>query len=284
MKSFSQKFHSYMDTHPRLKKAQSFVELAILLPALLIMLLGVVELSFMISQYLDLLDLTREAARFASVRDPFDNVSDDQDCSTQELFDFFYDTACIFSPPSNSGKCNGISTDPNHSPFCNGLNPYIDLDPDTDDIVIRVFTISDKDGYSVDNIWPDTSTTDFPVFTKERHDHNDKYWAWSNNDEGSDFSGASSVLADNWRYDCQGNEVRTEPYYTEDTVNDRLNSGGLANGMTTKKGFVSVELYYCYHHVLHLPVWTAIVSDPLRLHAYTIMALPAGAPTPTPLP
>jgi hypothetical protein len=271
-----------MDAHPRLKKAQSFLELALILPVLLIMLLGVVELSFMISQYLDLLDLTREAARFASVRDPFDDVGDDRDCSTEQKFDFFYDTACIFSPPSNAGKCNGDVTDPSHSPFCNGLNPYIEMDPATDDIVIRVFTVSDKDGYSVDNVWPDP-TGDFGVFKKAEHAQNIGYWAWSNNDEGSDFS-APYNYADNWKYDCQGNEVRTDPYYTKETVNERLNTGGLANGMTTKKGFVSVELYYCYHHVLGLPIWTAIVSDPLRLHAYTIMALPAGAPTATPIP
>ena len=35
------------------------------------MLLGMVEVVVFIGRYLDVLDLTREAARFASVRDPF---------------------------------------------------------------------------------------------------------------------------------------------------------------------------------------------------------------------
>ena len=53
------------------KKAQSFVEFALVLPILLIILLGVVELTLFIGSYINLVDLTREAARFASNRDPF---------------------------------------------------------------------------------------------------------------------------------------------------------------------------------------------------------------------
>ena len=52
------------------EKAQSFVELALVLPIILLILLGLVEVSFFISRYLDVMDLTREAARFASIRDP----------------------------------------------------------------------------------------------------------------------------------------------------------------------------------------------------------------------
>ena len=43
----------------------------------IILLLGVVEVTFFIGRYLDLLDLTREAARFASVRDPFEVLAGD---------------------------------------------------------------------------------------------------------------------------------------------------------------------------------------------------------------
>ncbi len=48
---------------------QSLVELAIILPLLLLMLAGMVEVAFGMFAYLTALDLTREAARFASVRD-----------------------------------------------------------------------------------------------------------------------------------------------------------------------------------------------------------------------
>ncbi len=56
---------------PKFKKAQSFVELAILLPILLMMFSGLVEFGFLLNHYLDLLDGTREAARFASDASPF---------------------------------------------------------------------------------------------------------------------------------------------------------------------------------------------------------------------
>ncbi len=39
------------------------------LPVLIILLLGVVEVTLFLGRYLDVLDLTREAARFASARD-----------------------------------------------------------------------------------------------------------------------------------------------------------------------------------------------------------------------
>ncbi|MBI9049297.1 MAG: pilus assembly protein [Anaerolineaceae bacterium] len=259
MKSLLQNIRTYMNAHPRLKKAQSFLELALILPVLLIMLLGVVEASFMISQYLDLLDLTREAARFASVRDPFDPVAADKDCSTQDLFDFYYDTSCIFSPPAGSSNCLEAT-------YCNGLNAFIVMDPALDDVVVRVFSVSDAGGYSVKEAWPQSAPP-----------NNNGYWAWSDND-------LDTTNNANWMEDCQGNIVRTEPYYTTTTVSNRLNLNPTSTQMTTNKGLVSVELYYCYHQVLQLPVWTAFVSDPLRLHAYTIMSLPAAAPTPTPMP
>jgi hypothetical protein len=272
MKSLFHNIRNYLDTHPKIKKAQSFLELALILPVILIMLLAMVEIAFLVSQYLDLLDLTREAARFASVRDPFDNVPGDQTCKPDTDFDYFYDTSCIFSPPMNSDVCDWTT-----DPFCNGLNSFIQMDPATDDIVVRVFTISGAGGYGVDEVWPHPDT-DYPHFK----DWNIGYWAWSNNDD-EDPDSNPDTLEDNWKYDCQGNEIRTEPYYTSTSVNERLNIDPTSTIMKLNKGFVSVELYYCYHQVLKLPVWTAFVADPLRLHAYTIMALPAGAPTPTPI-
>jgi len=252
MKSLYQRYKAVLSSHPKLKKAQSFVELALILPILIMILLGVVELSFMVSEYLDLLDLTREAARFASVRDPFDVVQEDFDCSTIDKFNFYYDTACIFSPPTGSANCTDAK-------FCNGLNPFITMNPATDDVVISVFSVSDKGGtYSVKESWPAP----------------DGYWALSDHDTDATNSA-------NWTKDCENAVIKTEPYYTVDTVTARLNSD---TNTPHSKGFVAVELYYCFHQVLQLPFFTVVVPDPLRLHAYTLMSLPAAAPTPTPNP
>ena len=68
----------------------------------------------------------------------------------------------------------------------------------------------------------------------------------------------------------------SEPHYTAATVADRI-----AYRFPTNKGFVAIEFYYCYHQVLNLPIANWVVPDPLRIHAYTIMPLPAAQPTPT---
>ena len=50
----------------------------------------------------------------------------------------------------------------------------------------------------------------------------------------------------------------------------------------SNRGFIAVEVFFCHDQVLGLPVLTDFVPDPLLIHAYTIMPLPAAAPTATP--
>jgi hypothetical protein len=227
-------------------KAQSYIELALILPILLITLLGLIEVVYFIGRYLDVLDLTREAARFASVRDPFSGVTGDLDCSTPNQFEFYYDTACVFSPPANSASC----TDP---AFCNGMNPYIAINQSTDDVVISVYTITDN---MVSNSWPGPSG----------------YWALSDHDSDIMNNG-------NWRNDCDGNIVTSDPYYTSAVIDNSLSLSAPPN-----EGFIAVEFYYCHYMVLNLPFISQLIPNPMRIHAYTIMPLPAAAPSPTPKP
>ncbi len=216
-------------------RGQSFIELALVLPVLLILLLGVVEVAFFIGRYLDLLDLTREAARFASVRDPFQTAHNGtRSCSNPEYYDFWFTTSCIFSPPQGSTLC----TDPN---FCNGMNPFVYLNPATDDVVISVYTVS---GNVVSDVHPKPQ-------------------------------GFYSLYG-NWNKDCQGNIVRTTPHFTREVVQSLL-----SDYSTPNKGFVAVEVYYCHEQMLKLPIFTAFVPDPFQAIAYTIMPLPAAQPTPT---
>ena len=57
------------------KHGQSFVELMLLIPALALMLAGVVEYGMLLNNYLKILDGTREGARLASQMIAFDPVS-----------------------------------------------------------------------------------------------------------------------------------------------------------------------------------------------------------------
>jgi hypothetical protein len=228
---------------------QSFVELALILPILLLMLAGVVETSFFIARYLDVLDLTREAARFASVRDPFGVVAADYDCSTQNYFSFYYDTSCIFSPPAGSAACTNAA-------YCNGLNSYAPLDLTTDDVVVSVFTITAANALGnpyVSNTWPAPNGR------------------WALSDLNTDVN-----TRGNWQKDCRGNTVRTTPHFTPTVINSTLN-----NAFGENKGYVAVEVFYCYHQVLNLPFFTIFVPNPLQIDAYTLMPLPAAQPTPT---
>lgn len=49
-------------------------------------------------------------------------------------------------------------------------------------------------------------------------------------------------------------------------------------------GYVLVEIFYYYDHVLGLPWITAIIENPLLLHTYAFMPLVSAEPTPTPSP
>jgi hypothetical protein len=239
------------------KRGQAFLELALVLPVLLIMLAGMTEVAFFIGRYLDALDLTREAARFASLRDYKVTLpSSSRDCSNPDAFDFYYSTSCIFSPPAGSPACDPL--------FCNGFNPYstIDITNHQDDVVITAFTTS-RNG---------TNDTD-PISVSLSVPHpTSGYWALSNYVVASD--------TDNWKYDCNGNPVETTPYYTSARINGMLYQGG-NTAITSSKGFVAVEFYFCYHQVLNLPIISNIMPNPARIHVYTVMPLPAAQPTPT---
>jgi hypothetical protein len=273
------------------KRGQSFIELALVLPVLLIMLAGMTEVAFFVGRYLDMLDLTREAARFASVRE-FRSVQAASafNCSDNSggAFDFYYDTACIFSPPLGSTVCPKAI-------FCNGFNPYITMNMATDDIVITVFTLGGHPGdpgatpptsptYSVTNVHPGdiniialgedntfiTSPADYIIGKPG-------YWALSAQ------AGYMTGGVDNWKKDCQGNPTgATAPYYTAARVNSMINPSD--PNITRNKGFVAVEFYYCYTQVLGLPIVSQIMPNPARIHAYTLMPLPSSQPTPTVIP
>jgi hypothetical protein len=76
----------------RYPKGQSFIEFALLLPLLIVLILAMVEFGFLMNNYMAILDATRNAARFSS--DSLYNHRDGlTDCDTTT--DFYMQTACI---------------------------------------------------------------------------------------------------------------------------------------------------------------------------------------------
>jgi hypothetical protein len=223
-----------MFSRPRQHKwasGQSLIELALLLPVLFLLLAGLVEFAFMFYSYMTALDLTREAARFASSRDyrkeiPANPASPISACEDSDL-NFYYDTACFFVDPQ--------------------INPTLPISSTRyEDVTISVFSVEND---VVTDRWPDNT-----------------YGVWS-------------LYNDNWRYDCHGNLVRNEPFFTNEEIQAKFVSGAPVN-----RGLVLVEVYFCYNQILGLPGLNAILDDPMSFHAYTIMPAPEAIPTPTPLP
>lgn len=207
------------------RQGQSFVELALILPLLLIMLAGMVEVAFLMFAYLTALDLSREAARFASARDyqvqiPASGGSGYDYCIDDSLH-YYYDSACFFTDDE--------------------FNPFLEFNPAKyDDVTITVLTIANS-----------TIT--------ERRD-------WS-------------LYSDNWQKDCDGNIVRSSPFFSNADIQNKFSS--LAPG---DRGLVIVEAWVCYNLILNFPIISDITPSPFRLHAYTIMPAPEALPTPTPIP
>jgi hypothetical protein len=267
-------------TRNKRQRAQSFVELAIALPIVLLILLGMIEVVFFVARYLDVMDLTREAARFASLRSAgtesgTEVYSGSFKCGDQSVgkFNFFYHTACLFAPPNNA-------VDPD---FRYTANDLVFLNQDTDDVVIQIFSVNGRN--HVDKVFPPTEP-----------------WALSEHDGyTSKFRAASGVDA-NWKRDCNGLKIPLdldpvthlpiplEPHYTAKSVTDMLGATYTGPGTPTpdtlsspmNKGFVAVEFYYCYNQVLFIPIANWFVPNPMRIHAYTIMPNPASQPTITP--
>lgn len=135
---------------------QSFVELALVLPILLFLLVGFVEIGALVYNYLSLLDVAREAARFASEHNPLvleapSSGLPESACEDDKLH-FYYDTSCVIIGA--------------------GFNPDIALNPATDDVAISVFTVDDN---TVSNRWPDDEDGVWSLYSEN----------WTKNCDGS---------------------------------------------------------------------------------------------------
>jgi Flp pilus assembly protein TadG len=106
----------------RSARGQSLVEFTVLLPVLLIMISGLIEFGFMLNYYLDVIDASREAARWAAGDDP---LRADGTGTWAEPNTNFYGRVCTVANSS-------IDT---------GSGGQIDLDPASDDIVVSAFAV-----------------------------------------------------------------------------------------------------------------------------------------------
>ncbi|NIM93702.1 MAG: hypothetical protein GTO18_08325 [Anaerolineales bacterium] len=110
-----------MEIHPRKRrksKGQSIVEFTLLLPLLLMLLSSLIEFGFALNEYLDLIDTTRETARYLSDQSPFAN----QD--TRSYRELFY-TEGVDEMERTIQRAG-----------------WIDIDENSDDLIISVFAVT----------------------------------------------------------------------------------------------------------------------------------------------
>ena len=227
-------------------RGQSFVELAIVLPVLLFLLIGFVEVGAIIYHYLSMLDVAREAARFASEHDPavLEGPGAGGYCEDDELH-FYQDSACVIVGA--------------------GFNPDLNLNPATDDVTISVFTIDDN------------------IVTDRLPNDGDGVWSlyaenWTKNCDGT-LKSTTPFMQNN-----EVETIIDLPTPTTGAGTPTPGAGTSVPAAPQDKGRVLVEVYYCHEQLLNLPIMSQLLPNPIPLHAYSFMPAPAVAPTATPIP
>lgn len=218
------------------QRGQSLVELALLLPVLLITVSGLVEFGFFFAQYLAIQDAVRNSSRFVSDSLYYQSDSD-HTCTTTT--DFYRQASCLVNQELRMDHPLVVLSD-NGTP---GDTTDDFLDPTRgDDIIISVFTITGGP--------PRTVTGRFPS-------------------------------SNGWSY------AEDMPSYGSRNMNSSISNADIEAKLNTtapSTGFVVVELFYHYEHMLKLPWIIAFVPDPVLLKSYTLMPNVSAEPTPTPIP
>lgn len=254
-------------------RGQSFVELAIMMPIMILLIGGMTEVVFVFNDYLQMLDGVRAGARYSSDLNPYptdlaspgayDSI---KDCST--TLNFFRQTACVTLAnllPINL-KHGSISRSRDVATgTCKNPSPV------QDDIVISIFGT---------HVWDPTNSGTNQVDTV-RYYNNFVDTSVSPNvgklvvDDTTNPAGQDS----GWSY-----------------MQDWYGSGGMCSHFTMSQvqglmlnsapstGIVLVEVYYNHPQMFDLPVFYDFIPNPIPLWTYAFFPLASAEPTVTPAP
>jgi hypothetical protein len=298
----------------RERRGQSLVEVTLFLPLLLMMLAGLIEFGFALNQYLNTLDAAREAARFSSDGDPLFRAAcgdnDDDDISDGDLL---ADDGCGGADdPAVAGAYSLVddtiiwpagSVPPGDvvpgDPYCGTTDFYmqtacvalqtvspVPLDPARDDVVVSVFRV--LSGTVVarwPNCMPDVNfdcVNDPPTGTETLGEwHLYGYGDQCANREDDDADGEVDD-------GCLGGPpVIGSPEDSCDTALDNCHPSRLSTNDVEGRldpgapntAVLLVEIFFSYNQILKLPWLAPFVPDPVEMHTYTIVPLPAAEPT-----
>lgn len=312
MKVLFSRFFRRLDRRER--RGQSLVEVTLFLPLLLMMLAGLIEFGFALNQYLNTLDAAREGARFSSDGDPLFRAAcgddDDDDISDGDLL---ADDGCggagdpavsgIYSLVDNTIIWPVGSAPPGDDvpgdPYCGTTDFYmqtacvalqtvspVPLDPERDDVLVSVFRVLSGTVVSRwPNCMPDVNfdcVNDPPTGTETLGEwHLYGYGDQCANREDDDADGEVDD-------GCLGGPpVIGSPEDSCDTALDNCHPSHLSTNdiegrldpAAPNTAVLLVEIFFSYNQILKLPWLAPFVPDPVEMHTYTIVPLPAAEPT-----
>ncbi|MGB8214128.1 MAG: TadE family protein [Anaerolineales bacterium] len=249
-------FHRLLSRLQHQKRGQSFIELALVLVIIMLLFSGMVEFGFMLNNYLHVVDGAREAARYSSSSEPFQmnvngTIKTDGNGNIEDNNSFYYIAAA-----------KAATT----------MDPILLSPENPDDIVISVF--------SVTTVPPNgqPQVLRFPVTAQNGWSLCANYAAFAAYFPTIPPSGepVPSELSDpGWSSGCTVHTSQQSIASIENIINTNTPSAPNA-------GVVLVEIFYNYPQVLNLPVFTAVIPNPVPLYTYSIMPLSSAEPTPTP--
>lgn len=250
-------------------RGQSFVELVLFMPILILLLAGMVEVTFLFNDYLQMLDAARNGSRDSSDSNPIDNdvssappsikagsYDDYKDCTVTR--NFFRYTACNANEGLGPLKLN-LST------LYSGAVVNTCTTPGQsatfqDDIVISIFTIA-RVG---------TSTQSLEL---KRYDNNRVVGGVGQLVEDDDQSGWS-FMGDFFN---NGNMCSA---VTISQVSTRLTGTNVA--IVPNTAFVMVEVFKRHNQLFNVPSFGDVIPNPIPVTTYAIFPLVSAEPTSTP--
>ena len=255
------------------QRGQSFVELVIMMPILILLIAGMTEVVFVFNDFLQMLDGVRYGARFTSDSNPYPTDTSSpgaydslKDCTT--TLNFFREAACLTNQGLKpitlvhgpASRTRNIATGQCQSPT-----------PPQDDIVISIFGT---------HVWdPDADGTN----------QVDTVRYYNNSVDTSVTPNVGSLVVDD-----TANPIGADSGWSY--MDDWYGSGGMCSHFTFSQvtslllntapstGVVLVEVYYNHAQLFDLPIFGDLVPNPIPLWSYAFFPLVSAEPTLTPIP
>ena len=227
----------------RKNKAQSLVELSLILLILLTLLTGMVEFGNLLNQYINIVDGAREGARFVSNDDPFTTITiKDEHGNDVTVSNYEYFFGKVYQVVQGRYETvGGVEVQISKG----AIDPIVLSKENGDDIVATFFSVTGDSRRGPPNLCTSPGTIQhLERFTPKPPNPASRY----------------------------SNHVSQ---FTDGQVSSML------DGCAPNAGVLLVEVFYNYNQILQMYSLVG-VPDPIQVHAYSMMPLSAGEPTPTP--